>query len=432
MQTNGRIVVWVFIMLLCLWLLGGMSVVHAMDVITFWSIHGQARADAWQTLVDEFNNSRSDIRINLEFPASGVEGVNQLLVAIAAGTPPDLIYLDRGHIDRQKVLGIFEPLDSYLDRAGWDVESEWFDRTIERLYMDGKLYGIAVDAFPLTYLLWNKRLFEEAGLDGERPPATYAQLDEIAWQLTKAPSDTGGAVQVGFDPWLSSGMTYYSIWMLLWDTWMWDPQRERVSLTHPRSLELAEWHVAHAQRLQGIRPASWQGNPFASEQLVMRVAETSSITNFEQAELDFEWGMSSMPLLPWQERSNLYVAGEGLAMLAGSRRKDRAWEVMEWLLAEEQGVRFAQQTGIPPARISTLQTYALQMESERERRMLDLILQSQLVAFPSWPLEDGIINSEMFPAIRNLQKDPFSALTETEQVVQGIYDEYIKLHGPWW
>lgn len=431
MSTQQRIVMWVLKLTLCV-VMGMTSVAHATDVVTFWSIHGAVRGNAWQLLVDEFNASRSDIRIELEQPASGVEGVNQLLVAVAAGTPPDLVYLDRGYLAQHMSTGIFEPINPFLERAGLDVQSEWFDRAVERLYLGGKLYGLPVDAFPLTYLVWNKRIFQEAGFDSERPPATYAEMDQMAWQLTRRPQDTGGTVRIGLDPWLGGALVSYGIWMLLWETWMWDPQTERVSLTHPRSLELAEWHVTHAQRLQGIHPGSWLGDPFVSEQLAMRIVTTSSISNMEEQGLDFEWGMGAMPLLPWQERPSLYVAGEGMAMLAGSKRKDRAWEVMEWLLAEEQGVRFALETGVPPARISTLQQYAMHMESDHERRMLDLMLETQLVAVPNWPVGYGILNTETFPAIRTLQKDPRTALSEAEEVLQGIVDEHIERHGPWW
>ena len=411
--------------------LGMASVANGADVVTFWNLHGAARGAAWEMLVDEFNASRGDLQIRFEQPASGVPGVNQLVVAVAAGTPPDFVYLDRGYLAQHMSSGIFEALDPYIERAGWDMKTEWFDRALERLTTGGRLYGIPVDAFPLTYLVWNKRIFEEAGFDGERPPATYAEMDQIAWQLTRRPEETGGAVRVGLDPWLGAALVHYGIWMLLWETWMWDPQTERVSLTHPRSLELAQWHVTHAQRLQGISRA-YQGDPFVSEQLAMRIVTTTSISNMEQQGPAFEWGMSAMPLLPWQERPSLYVAGEGIGMLSGSRRKDQAWEVIEWLLREENAVRFALQTGVPPARISTLRLYASLMESERERRMLDLMLQTQLVAVPNWPIGYGILNTETFPAIIRLEKDPRSALSEAEEVLQGVADEYIAQHGPWW
>ena len=432
MGTNHRVIAWLVASVLGVVLVGVASVVHAAELVTLWNIHAAGRSAAWQMLIDEFNASRSDIQVRLEQPATGAQGANQLLVAVAAGTPPDLVYLDRARIDELKGTGVFEALDPYIERAGWDVANEWFDRTIERLYKGGKLYGIAVDAFPLTYLAWNKRIFEEAGFDGDRPPQTYAELDQIAWQLTKRPEESGGVIQVGFDPWFSSGMTWFGIWMLLWDTWMWNPETERVSLTHPRSIELAEWHVAHAQWLQGARPSAWQGNPFVSQQLAMRVVETSSISNMENQGLDFDWGIGPMPLLPWQDRPRLYVAGEGMAMLAESRQKEQAWEVMQWLLAEEQGLRYALETGIPPARISTLRRYAAEMQSERERRMLELVLETQLVAMPSWPVGFGILDSEVFPAIRNLQVDPRSGLSEAERVLQGVVDEYIALQGPWW
>lgn len=431
-MNRRRIVTIAPVLTLSLLVIGSLVSSHAAEVVVFWNIHGTARGEAWQVLVDELNETRTDLRIVLEQPASGTEGVNQLLVAVAAGTPPDLVYLDRGYVGQHMGTGIFEPLNAYVERAGWDMEREWFDRAIPRVSMGGKLYGIPVDAFPLTYLVWNKRIFEEAGLDGDQPPVTYAEMDEMAWQLTRRPEASGGSVLVGLDPWLGAALVHYGIWMLLWETWMWDDEAKRASLTHPRSLELAEWHVKHAQRLQGIHPGSWSGDPFVSEQLAMRIVTTTQITNWEHQGVSFEWGMGTLPLLPWQERPSLYVAGEGLAILAGSRRKERAWEVMEWLLREENAVRFALQTGIPPARISTLREYAARVETEREREMLDLLLSAQLVAVPNWPVGYGILNTETFPAIRNLQRDPLSALSDAEEVLQGIVDDHIRVHGPWW
>lgn len=122
MANKLRIVTMASVILnVSLGVMGSLLSSHAAEVVVFWNIHGTARGEAWQVLVDEFNQTRDDLRIVLEQPASGTEGVNQLLVAVAAGTPPDLVYLDRGYLGQHMGTGMFEPLNAYVERAGWDI-----------------------------------------------------------------------------------------------------------------------------------------------------------------------------------------------------------------------------------------------------------------------------------------------------------------------
>ena len=47
------------------------------------------------------------------------------------------------------------------------------------------------------------KMFEEAGLDPDKPPTTIAELDEYAEKLTQ--SNDGKIDRLGFIPWIDAG-----------------------------------------------------------------------------------------------------------------------------------------------------------------------------------------------------------------------------------
>lgn len=64
----------------------------------------------------------------------------------------------------------------------------------------GDVWGLPVIVDPHFGLIYNKRLFREAGLDPERPPATIDDLDAMFAPLTRRSPD-GGLQQIGVTPW---------------------------------------------------------------------------------------------------------------------------------------------------------------------------------------------------------------------------------------
>jgi multiple sugar transport system substrate-binding protein len=98
--------------------------------------------------------------------------------------------------------GLLEPLDDLAAANGIDLEDIY-----PAMLAQGKR-GDSLYALPWgsdTYgLYWNKDLFEEAGLDPEKPPQTLEELVEYADKLTKV-DENGKIIQLGFVPDFSWG-----------------------------------------------------------------------------------------------------------------------------------------------------------------------------------------------------------------------------------
>jgi ABC-type glycerol-3-phosphate transport system substrate-binding protein len=107
--------------------------------------------------------------VTLEFVAQPFENYYTLLgAAIQAGKGPDVMLFNGGGQIRDRVDALLA-LDQYVtqdkDRlAGWDAFSK-----------DGKIYAapITLQGHPIYY---NKTIYKKAGLDTEKPPATWDAL----------------------------------------------------------------------------------------------------------------------------------------------------------------------------------------------------------------------------------------------------------------
>ena len=107
----------------------------------------------------------------------------QLKAAFASNTPPDITYQTEG-ISAYAIPGQLEPIDDFLKQAP-GLREEYRSNAYIPGTIDGKLYGMPW-VFAGNSLLWNKDLFEKAGLDPNKPPDTWEQVIEYGLKLTKA------------------------------------------------------------------------------------------------------------------------------------------------------------------------------------------------------------------------------------------------------
>jgi len=121
-------------------------------------------------------------------------GNSASLLAIAGGISPDVFSLYYQQMHSYITQNFLAPLDEYLDT--WQM----VDEVPEQLWpvvtgADGRRYG-AIYTWPTLYLVYRRDLFEEAGLDPNRPPQTWQELFEYARQL----SDPNMIVETADDP----------------------------------------------------------------------------------------------------------------------------------------------------------------------------------------------------------------------------------------
>lgn len=151
-------------------------------VIDFWANKFEETTDKWfKKWVDEFNKSQDKIEVKLQI-VPGDAWAQKLKAAQAAGKAPQVYTMNYSNIAPSVAKGQLMPLDDYTDSAIWE---DLYDNVEEFVSVKGKHYAYPKLVEPSAVLYYRKDFFEEAGLDPEKPPATWDELIEYGKKLTK-------------------------------------------------------------------------------------------------------------------------------------------------------------------------------------------------------------------------------------------------------
>ncbi|MFP4376996.1 MAG: ABC transporter substrate-binding protein [Spirochaetales bacterium] len=147
----------------------------------------QAEVARHQLLIEQFKEIRPDVVIEARDTRFDRQ---QFTAKIAAGTMEDAFLVDftqpRFLIDRSYV----------ADVTPWITEWEDFDdynRALLQIVQDdtGDIYGLPVGGYSLG-LIYNRDLFEQAGLDPNSPPQTWDELQQYAYEISQLGPEVAG------------------------------------------------------------------------------------------------------------------------------------------------------------------------------------------------------------------------------------------------
>lgn len=146
-------------------------------------------SDSVKTIREEFHNKFMEKypNIKIEYTMLTLDQFkNTILTAVKSGEAPDLFPVPSGMKLSTLVQDEwFQPLDPYLDQEFKDM---FVDGTFRNgtTMVDGQIYSVP-EAFtmPSSLIFYNKKLFKEAGLDPDKPAATYAEFREQAKKITE-------------------------------------------------------------------------------------------------------------------------------------------------------------------------------------------------------------------------------------------------------
>ncbi|MFQ3568400.1 MAG: substrate-binding domain-containing protein [Aggregatilineales bacterium] len=154
---------------------------------------GEQELPGLQRWLDQAVASYEGAQINTLLQDTSVV-ISQFQTAAAAGEAPDIQFLWNGIYHMESVwFGYLEPLDGLvsqevLDKSGATALS----------FYQGRQYRVGWYPIPMVHY-YNKRLFDEAGLDADNPPKTWDEFLNACDRLKSAGiTPYGGGIQDGF------------------------------------------------------------------------------------------------------------------------------------------------------------------------------------------------------------------------------------------
>ncbi|MCF2148382.1 sugar ABC transporter substrate-binding protein [Desmonostoc muscorum LEGE 12446] len=145
--------------------------------VEFWTMQLQPQfTDYFKNLIANFETQNSGIKVNwVDVPWAAME--NKILTAVSGKTPPDVVNLNPGFASQLAGRNAWLDLDTKVPN---DVRSSYLPNIWKASTLNGKSFGIP---WYLTTRLtiYNTDLLKQAGIN--KPPATYAELAQIAQQI---------------------------------------------------------------------------------------------------------------------------------------------------------------------------------------------------------------------------------------------------------
>jgi ABC-type glycerol-3-phosphate transport system substrate-binding protein len=236
--------------------------------IVFWTFWGgfEEMLDDWKA-TDAYTQAFDDNNLVLELTSNVSQ--ETFLSNIAAGTPPDVAIPGGGAKDLEYwARGITIPVGDLVTTSSLKAE-DFIEANWKLCFYKGVQYGIpAMECFVRRGLAYNTRMVEEAGLDPDNPPVTWAETLEWHETLTKF-DDVGNLVQIGLDPydaeggsfaWYHDGSFAAESWGLDW----WDEGASEFNLDDELMAEafdtMGEFvKIAGPDNLAGFRGVEGQG-----------------------------------------------------------------------------------------------------------------------------------------------------------------------------
>ncbi len=318
-------------------IVSGLSVFAAeKKTVEFWSYVPLDNPGLY-LYIDKFNQSQDKINIEAKF-IPFAEFKRQLTVALVGGTPPDCVLVDNPDFAAYIDMGAFEALDDRI--ADWEYgKDDFYPGPWASATWEGKQYGIPFETNTLV-LFYNVDMFKKAGLDPDKPPKTWEELNQYAKKLTKdgvyGISVCAVASEEGTFQWLpflqQNGGNVFNLdspeaveALQLWVDWV------KNGYVSKEILNMDQW--------SGVRPQ------FQNENAAMMINGPWCIVPIRAEVPNLNWRLA---VLPGRVKQASAMGGVNIGIVKGAKNADAAWQYIKWLYAPERIAEFWQKFGTLP------------------------------------------------------------------------------------
>ena len=308
-------------------------------VITFWNGFTGSDRETLEALVKEYNET-NDKNIEVQMDIMPWDSFYQkLATALPVGEGPDILAMATERIGSYADPGALAAVDDIYS-SGIVDETVVPETLKENLKYDGKYYGVPMN-FATLLLYYNKTIFEEAGLDPEKAPETWEELEQYAQQIVEK---TG---KYGFDMAVKDTTPMWCI--MLWGNGGDIIKDGKAVFNSPENVEtVTRW--AENIRDKKFGPEVLTGGEidklFESQKLAMYFCGPWATNGFTNAGIDY--GVAQAPKGPKEQVTQANATG--MYMTSSSKNKEAVYDFFGWWNSKDTQVKWSLGTGFPPAR----------------------------------------------------------------------------------
>jgi len=398
--------------------------------IQFWHIFTDGPAkDLYNQLIDDFQKQYDWITVE-QLAANFFDYGAKISTALAGGSGPDIALAgtgDQTFHDRARANAILQ-LDPFIQRDNWDM-NQYFPVLTERVKFNGAYYQMPLET-DVRVLYYNKKMFREAGLDPDKPPTNWAELEQYAEKLTKW-NDKNMLEQIGFAPALGN----LGFWTLAWTNGaeFFDAEGNP-TIDTPEALEALEFWIRMQNKYGDKAFSAFQTqagslgySPFIGEKVAMIVDVNYLMEEIEVYNPDLEYGIAP---IPYQKKPASWSAGWSLELVDNKdpRKADAAWELMKYLTGKDVQMRIRQTFNSLVANQEAAMAPEF-MNDPNWKIVVEQMQHSRFLPLPEEALSWASFLNKNLEAAMHGGMTPKQALEKTQRETEQEIANYRKTHG---
>jgi sn-glycerol 3-phosphate transport system substrate-binding protein len=306
----------------------------------------------------EFERENPGIKVKPVYAGTYQETIVKALTAHKSGQPPVtaiLLSTDMYTLIDEDAIVPFDDIAASADEKAW--MKSFYPAFMANSRTGGKTWGIPFQRSTIV-LYWNKELFKEAGMDPNKPPATWKEMLEYAQKLTKRDA-SGNVTQYGlqipssgFPYWLFQGLTTPNGVELM------NAAGTETYFDKPEVIDaLAFWvDLGRKYKVMPSGVVEWGTTPkdFFERKIAMMWTTTGNLTNVRN-NAKFDFGVA---MLPASKRRGSPTGGGNFYVFKKSTREQQqaAVKFARWMTTPERAAQWGIDTGYVAVRPDAWQT----------------------------------------------------------------------------
>jgi multiple sugar transport system substrate-binding protein len=326
--------------------------VNATGTVHFWA--RQATDGPAKALVAAFNASHKNLKVVLHLTPPN-DDTSQLATAIRAGSVPDVVGLNDIDVPTFSHEHALMNLTKYVNALPY--RSALSPGHLKLATINGQYYGLPYLA-DLSVLWYNKKLFAEAHLNPNVPPANYAQITADAAKISALGHGISGFSFAGD----CQGCLGFTMLPSLWAVGTHlingplGTQTANVANDAPLKTMLADYHTMWAKHETPVADQTQNGltwgKDFEAGKVGILPGDYGIAATFTTPAQHAEFADAPLPGVTGNTYST-FDGGDDFVLPAGAPNPSGAWEFIKWALEPAQQVKYPAE-GMTPIRTDIL------------------------------------------------------------------------------
>lgn len=325
------------------------------EQITLWTrspLERQAK-----NVVAVYNKSHKN-KVKLEIiPNDDMEG--KVGGASQTGSLPDILAGDVVRIPYWASEGIFKDITKQIDALSNKADLQ--QGHIKAGTVDGKKYTLPFIT-DVSIMVWNKDLYQQAGLDPEKGPAS---IEEFASQAKKIAGLNKDGVSGSYLAGQSGGALAFDLFPSSWADGheVMNDDGSKASLDNPSMKATLDAYHQLAETSNGLGAgskeetgATWTA-PFANGKVGVMPYPNTSVTAVIEAEKKGGFKVGVAPIPGTEEgKTATFLGGDAMGISKDSKHVAQAWNFLSWLMQADSQKQVFADKGDTASNIRTLKT----------------------------------------------------------------------------